>query len=520
MYKKSTHYLLGNLLVLLSVCISSQAMAQKLFSNQDGQYRIPSFLECKSGKWLAIADHRYDCSDIGNGRHIDVVMRESSDNGKTWSFPERIIAKGGNYIADSFDCAHGDAATVVDKETGEILMMCASGGVSFWDSTREHPQMMGRYYSYDEGITWKGEEIAKEIYSLVPNMQQAFFTSGRICQSRQIKVGSHYRIYSALTTRHGNRVLYSDDFGKHWHLLGVNAAEAAPKGDEAKIEELPNGDVLISSRINAGRLFNILKYTDVEKGIGTWGDAALSSIANQGVYGKDNACNGEILIVDAKDKKGKKVSLLLQSIPIGPKRANVAIFYKALRSAEDYASSDRIAKNWEGFYQVSDTTSAYSTMVPSRKGDILFLYEENAFHHPETEPDDYYDIVFKQFSIKTITKGNYTICCTEDGIVVLSPQGFIHQAKADTSAVILDVRTPEEYAEGHLANAKLLDYLNTDAFDASLKRLDKSNTYYVYCRSGRRSHGACLKMKAQGFKVFDMEGGYLNWVKQGLEVVK
>lgn len=400
--------------ILLCLCWISQAMAQKLYSNQEGQYRIPSIVECKSGKWLAIADHRYDCSDIGNGRHIDIVVKESCDQGLTWSSPERIIARGGNHIAASFDCAHGDAATVVDRETGEILLMCASGGVSFWDSTRDHPQMMGRYYSNDEGKTWKGEEVAKEIYELVPDLQQAFFTSGRICQSRLVKVGSHYRIYSALTTRKGNRVLYSDDFGKHWHLLGVNAAEAAPKGDEAKIEELPNGDVLISSRIHEGRLFNVLKYQDIKRGMGKWGKAVLSSADNRGVYGKENACNGETLLVKARDMDGKVVSLLLQSLPMGPKRANVAIFYKVLHRGKTASfgkkgtvSSEMIAKDWDGFYQVSDTTSAYSTMVQSRKGDILFLYEENAFRHPETEPDDYYDIIFKRLSISEITKGQY-----------------------------------------------------------------------------------------------------------------
>ena len=111
-------------------------------------------------------------------------------------------------------------------------------------------------------------------------------------------------------------------------------------------------------------------------------------------------------------------------------------------------------------------------------------------------------------------------CNAEDGIVVLSPQDFINHVKADTSAVILDVRTPVEYAEGHLEGTKQLDYLNTEAFEVGMKSLDKANTYYIYCRSGRRSHGACEKMKAQGFKVFDMEGGYLNWTKQGLPVVK
>ena len=105
-----------------------------------------------------------------------------------------------------------------------------------------------------------------------------------------------------------------------------------------------------------------------------------------------------------------------------------------------------------------------------------------------------------------------------DGIIVLAPQAFINQAKADTTSILLDVRTPKEYSEGHLANARQLDHLNTEAFDAGIKQLDKSRTYYIYCRSGRRSHGACLKMKKQGFKVYDMEGGILNWTKLGMPV--
>ena len=105
-----------------------------------------------------------------------------------------------------------------------------------------------------------------------------------------------------------------------------------------------------------------------------------------------------------------------------------------------------------------------------------------------------------------------------DGIIVLAPQAFIDQAKADTTSILLDVRTPKEYSEGHLANARQLDYLNTETFDAGIKQLDKSRTYYIYCRSGRRSHGACLKMKKQGFKVYDMEGGILNWTKLGMPV--
>ena len=105
-----------------------------------------------------------------------------------------------------------------------------------------------------------------------------------------------------------------------------------------------------------------------------------------------------------------------------------------------------------------------------------------------------------------------------DGIVILAPQAFIDQAKADTTSFLLDVRTSKEYAEGHLAGAHQLDYLNPEAFDAGIKQLDKSRTYYIYCRSGKRTHGPCLKMKKQGLKLYDMEVGILNWTKLGMPV--
>lgn len=377
-----------------------------VFSNRDAQYRIPSIVECKSGELIAFTDHRYDNKDIGGGRHLDIVMKTSQDKGATWSGPEQMVAKGGNGVATSFDCAHGDAATVVDRKTGRILLMCASGGIGYWESSRKKPIMMGRYYSDDEGKTWKGEEVTRQIYDLMPDVESAFFTSGRICQSKQIKVGKYYRVYTALATRQGNRILYSDDFGKTWAVLGKNVAESAPRGDEAKIEELPNGNVLLSSRVMGGRFFNVYSYADKKSATGSWGKVAMSGAANHGVVAKKNACNGEVLLVNAK-KNGKKVKLLLQSVPCGPNRVNVGIYYKALNSPADYATPEAIAKDWEGCYQVSDTTSAYSTMVQGKDGSIFFLLEENAFRHSETEPDDYYDIRFDKLSIGQITNGQY-----------------------------------------------------------------------------------------------------------------
>ena len=107
-----------------------------------------------------------------------------------------------------------------------------------------------------------------------------------------------------------------------------------------------------------------------------------------------------------------------------------------------------------------------------------------------------------------------------DVIKVVSPNEFKTAYEAEDAALLLDVRTPEEYAEGHLKGAKLLDWKNPDSFKEGAKTLDATKTIYVYCRSGRRSNAAAQFLASQGFKVIDMDGGILSWTSEGLEVVK
>ena len=86
--------------------------------------------------------------------------------------------------------------------------------------------------------------------------------------------------------------------------------------------------------------------------------------------------------------------------------------------------------------------------------------------------------------------------------------------------VILDVRTPEEYAKGHLANATNIDFKAND-FAEKVGKLDKSKTYLVYCHSGHRSASAVEIMKTQSFQtLYNLDGGITQWTTDKNPVVK
>lgn len=107
-----------------------------------------------------------------------------------------------------------------------------------------------------------------------------------------------------------------------------------------------------------------------------------------------------------------------------------------------------------------------------------------------------------------------------EDIVTLSPKAFYEAYTNDSTAVVIDVRRPDEYAEGHIENAIPLNYLDKEEFDKGVSRLSLAPTYYLYCRSGRRSHEAAVKLKQKGYKVIDMRGGMLEWQKQKLPVTR
>jgi rhodanese-related sulfurtransferase len=91
---------------------------------------------------------------------------------------------------------------------------------------------------------------------------------------------------------------------------------------------------------------------------------------------------------------------------------------------------------------------------------------------------------------------------------------------AESGVVTLDVRTPGEFAEGYIEGARLIDFQSGN-FENEIATLDKNATYAVYCRSGNRSGQAVKVMKDAGFsKVFNMNGGVIEWANAGLPLVR
>jgi len=109
-------------------------------------------------------------------------------------------------------------------------------------------------------------------------------------------------------------------------------------------------------------------------------------------------------------------------------------------------------------------------------------------------------------------------CSTSSSAIDLSVTEFSAKV-AEVGVITLDVRTPGEFAEGHVEGARLIDFQSGN-FENEIAALDKNATYAVYCRSGNRSGQAVKVMQDAGFtNVFNMNGGVIDWANAGLPLV-
>lgn len=102
----------------------------------------------------------------------------------------------------------------------------------------------------------------------------------------------------------------------------------------------------------------------------------------------------------------------------------------------------------------------------------------------------------------------------------LSPAEFKTAMVKESNAIILDVRTPKEVAQGIIPGATVINFYDTD-FKNQIEKLDKNKTYFVYCKGGGRSSKACSALQEVSFpKAYNLKGGITAWKKEGLATTK
>lgn len=381
-------------------------------------YRIPAIVTMSNGKILAISDYRPGGNDVGNGGEVDIYARISNDNGATWSGDDNTPHDNTSNIIKVADgtssLAYGDAAVAAHSETGDVLVLCVGGNSTKFTSATTSTT---NYYTYmfrssDYGRTWSSANVTstfKGSTSLLKNKKvcSMFFASGRLLVSKH----TPGRVYGAILTREYNSgysnynyVFYTDDFGQSWSMLGSDYAISG--ADEAKLEELPNGDILISSRTSGGRNFNIYSTSTQ-----SWGTQQKVDFTD------GNATNGELMIYRGVYKVGETTGatydIMLQSLPTASNRAKVSVFYRPVENKQ-YSVSE-IASGWVKGIEVYDGNSAYSAMTIMPNGEIGFLYEKdyyssNSGDNPNSScaKGGTANIVFLPLTVEEITGGAYT----------------------------------------------------------------------------------------------------------------
>lgn len=408
-------------------------------TNTDTPYRIPAIAVAKNGDVIAVADHRIDKRDIGYGE-VDMYARISTDNGVNWGEATMIADGTGK---SGFDCGFGDAAIVADRERNEVLIMTVAGKVVFANgSSTSHNHMAmikGNYNETEKKWVWSTPTNVTEKFlgassSLLPNAYTMFIASGRMLQSSYKAEGKeYYRVYAALLVKDSsssyyNVVIYTDDFGANWSLL--TSDKAITSADEAKLEELPNGDILISSRTKGGRIFNVYSMST-----GKWA-------TNQITYtfaSNAEACNGELMIYKGLYKvgenSGKTYDVLLQSLPTGSSRSNLKVYYQAV---DNNSSLSTLAATgaWKEGKTIDSDNAAYSTMAIQADKKIGFMYEDNytlkslgLFQGNY----DYADIAYLSVSIEEMTNNAYTTVAPVVQTPVISPDAGEYENQVSVS---------------------------------------------------------------------------------------
>lgn len=346
---------------------TAQDLSHLFKSGEDGYkcYRIPAIVTTKRGTLLAFAEaRRNNCGDAGN---IDLVVKRSSDGGKTWS-PMTLVWDDGENTC-------GNPAPVVDQKTGTIHLL------STWNLGTDHEKQIidktskdTRHVfvltSSDDGASWS---TARDITTDVKKPEWTWYATGP-CNGIQMRTKKYRNRLvipcdhiEADSKKYFSHSIYSDDNGKSWKLGGTTPTD---KVNECSVAELPSGTLLLNMR----------NYTSVRvRQTATSNDGGESWSALEGdTTLVEPVCQGSLLTYRYKGRP----SFLAFSNPAHQKsRINMTV-----RLSYDEG------KSWAKKMVLHPGPSAYSNLVVLPNGNLACLFEAG-------QQSPYEGIVFRELSL-------------------------------------------------------------------------------------------------------------------------
>lgn len=319
-------------------------------------FRIPALIVSPKGTLLAFAEGRKNSlSDSGN---IDLVLKRSTDQGKTWS-QLSILWNDGEHTC-------GNPCPVVDQTTGRIwLPLTWNHGKDhekqIKDKTSRDTRRVYMSYSDDDGVTWK---TPYEITKTTKKPEWTWYATGpgngiqltRGPHKGRLVIPCDHNVTLEGKVVRRSHAIYSDDHGKTWKL----SQPIGEKTNECAVVELNDGRLLMNMRSYHGKNRRAIAFS--EDGGSTWSDVTLDPKLIEPV------CQASLIRVNVSEKPGK----LLFSNPASKKREKMTI-----RLSEDES------KTWSASRLVTPGSAAYSSLAVLSNGHIGLLYERDKYHKIE-----------------------------------------------------------------------------------------------------------------------------------------
>lgn len=349
------------------------------WDNGSRVYRIPAMVVADDGSIVVACDKRYDSyRDIGGGHVIDIVVRRSTDGGKTWSEPV-VVAKGDN--SNDATCGYGDPSLIKGND-GKIYCIFGAGNIGYFYGLNRICVSV----SEDNGVTWSSSasnppadlvstgKLTDHASSYGSNtcygLYDYFVTSGRgLCTSEGYLMGllpAQPYTNEGKTEKTSNShdyIFYSTDKGATWHF---SEDAIFVGGDEAKIIQANDGSLLASVRQGGNRGFNTATYTLNNDGTLTFSMGTQWNNSQLNAGGNPN--NQDIFYYQRETDEGK-TDIIFHSMTTG-QHANLKLYY----------SIDK-GRNWTEFLTVQTKGTRYVTMDKNpANGSLYLLFEDQSLN--------------------------------------------------------------------------------------------------------------------------------------------